>query len=74
MDEDYSFVYTCPTTGKQLSVDEYHYSKGVCPRCGHVDNSTCTHHKKVVGKWERPSLFERIFEKKHAVFHRKTDD
>lgn len=74
IDEHYSFVYVCPTTGEQLLRDEYSYSSGVCPKCGDVSGSTFTHHDKIVGKWERPNLFERILQEKRAVFHRKSND
>lgn len=61
LDTGYTFIRRCPSTKKQLSESEYAYSKGVCPRCGHEDNSTFTHLIKEIGKWERPNWFERTF-------------
>ena len=65
-DWDYSYVMLCPATGNRLSREEYAYSRGVCPRCGHQENSTFTHEVKVVGKWIRPSLLEWLIGKRKS--------
>jgi hypothetical protein len=60
LDTNYSSVKICPTTGEWLNQDEWHSSEGVCPRCGDKANSTFTHHTKLVGLWNRPSVWEWI--------------
>ena len=74
LDTNYTHIDICPETGEQLNDDEVYYSEGVCPKCGHVDNSTITHYKQVVGRWNRPSFFEKWFKGKKIEFLRKEDE
>lgn len=60
LDRDYSHIKVCPNTKEILTTDEYKYSYGVCPKCGHNDNSTFTHKEVVTGKWLRPTLWEWV--------------
>ena len=73
IDTDWTFIWVCPTTGKQLFKDEVYYSKGVCPRCGDISGSTFTHEKKIVGKWQTFNLFEKKFQGKRDRFIRKEE-
>ena len=59
-DETYSGWHVCPTTGKHLARDEIYHNFGVCIHCGEASGCTLTHTKMVVGKWVRPSLWERL--------------
>lgn len=74
LDEDYSFIYVCPKTKEELSNHEVFYSHGVCPRCGHNDNSTITHYDKVVGRYNRPSMLERLQGKKTEFLTKEEED
>ena len=53
----YSARSRCPETKLPLSENEIMYSKGVCPACGHVDDSTITHYEKYSVKVNIKKLF-----------------
>lgn len=72
LDKNYSSVLACPEAKKQMSDYEYRYSNGVCPRCGNIQNSTFVHATRIVGQWERPSVWEWVCGKR-AVFHPKQE-
>ena len=73
LDEKYSYITVCPTTGEELSDNQRHNSGSVCPHCGHDNDGSFTHRKKVVGRWNRPSLLERLKSIK-PEFLRKADE
>jgi len=68
LDENYSHIKVCPETGIQLTPNQVNYRNGVCPKCGHDESGTITHHNVIVGKWDRPSFFERVFQGKKIEF------
>lgn len=74
LDKDYTFIWVCPETNERIREREYRYSEGVCPRCGHVHESTFTHGTKVSGRWNRPSAWERYILGRHQEFIRKEDE
>ena len=71
MDEDYSYISVCPVKLEQLSKEEIYYSGGVCPICGHDDNSTITHERKVVGKWARKDTLKEYIQRAKPIFYPK---
>lgn len=73
LSENFSFVRVCPATKYQLFENQYRYSSGVCPHCGHEDKGTFTHSEVIVGKWEYPSIFERLILHKKPAFHTKEE-
>lgn len=70
LDAEYSFIWVCPDTGAQLTRDDVYYSHGICPKCGHDGKSSITHGRQVPGRWNRPSLWERL-KGKRTEFVRK---
>ena len=73
-DTEYTHIDVCPKTGDGLSEHAIYYSGGVCPSCGHNDNSTITHYQQIVGRVIRPSLYERIFLGKRTEFMSKEEE
>lgn len=74
LDDEYSFIYVCPESGDQLTRHDVFYSHGICPKCGHDAHSTITHSDKIVGRWNRPSLWERIRGKRTEFFKKEDED
>jgi len=72
-DQKYSHIKICPITGDQLTEDDVYRTNGVCPQCGDASQFV-THYTKIVGRWRRPSLFERIVQKKELKFFRKSEE
>lgn len=70
-DKDYSYISVCPVTKDQLSNGDLMHSNGICPRCGHDDNSTITHEEKIVGKWVRPTFFEKLMGHRKYFIHKE---
>lgn len=70
LDTEYTSIDVCPKTGD--TVDPYQ-NDGVCTSCGH-EKYAVAHHDQIVGRWNRPSLFERIFKGKETEFFRKEDE
>jgi len=60
LSKNYTHIKLCPNTKKRLTEGEYAYSHGICPRCGNNAYSTFTHSMDIVGKWNTPSLLERL--------------
>lgn len=58
LDANYSSIYRCPETDAQLTRQQVMYSRGVCPVCGHDNDSTITHYRLEVGRWKRPNVLE----------------
>lgn len=53
----YMGVRVCPETGEPLTRNQYSYSCGVCPHCGHYeDGGTFTHYEIQVGYFELPGF------------------
>ena len=75
LDSHYSHIDVCPVTGDQMNDDDIYRTDGVCPRCGHADNwGNIAHHQQIVGRWNRPSLFEKLFKGKRIEFLRKEEE
>ena len=72
-DKEYSSIDECPKTGTQMSHDDIYHTNGVCPHCGH-ECSYVSHHDKVVGRFVRPTIWERIIDGKRLEFIRKEDE
>ena len=73
-DKTYSHINVCPKTGDGLSENNIYYSDGICPSCGHNSDGTITHRRKIVGRFIRPSLWERIWEGKQTKFMPKEEE
>jgi hypothetical protein len=72
--KDWTYIYVCPVTKERLFRNDVFYSSGICPRCGHDDESTICHEEKVVGKWTvKPSWIDRVFRKKKQKFYTKEE-
>ena len=71
-DKEYSHIKVCPVTNEQLFYNDIHRTEGVCPKCGD-DGNVLTHHTKIVGRWVKPSLLEKLMLKK-ATFLRKDEE
>lgn len=72
LDAIFSCIFVCPVTKEVISERKHYYNYGICPSCGDVNSSgTITHAKKQSGKWNRPSLFERILGKKTEWVQKK---
>jgi len=74
LDTNFSHIKVCPETEIELTNNQVCYRGGICPKCGHTDRGTFTHYKIIVGKWNRPSLFERWFQGKELEFIPKEQD
>jgi len=72
-DTEYSHIKVCPKTEEQLGHSDIFDTDGVCPKCGHNDY-LITHSKKIVGRYIRPSLIERIFKGKRTEFITKGEE
>lgn len=59
-DPEFSSILRCPETGQQVTWAEYSRGTGTCGKCGHQDKSTFTHAVRVVGRWYRPNLIQRL--------------
>jgi len=70
-DTTYSMINVCPKTQTQMSSADTNDSNGVCPYCGHINDYSFTHSKKVAGRWNRPSFRERWIQGAKAEFIRK---
>jgi len=68
----YTSIDVCPETGERLY--DVYWQDGVCPHCGDANDSSIIHHNKVPGRWNRPNLFERIFQGKRTEFLTKEDE
>ena len=72
LNKTYSYIMVCPKTGSSLTGRQVLLGVGgVCPHCGDGDEATYTHYKKIIGKWECPSLFEIMFKGYEPIFHTK---
>ena len=58
-DANYSSVWTCPDKNRMVNPSSIR-TNSFCPACGVKVESYKGHLVKVVGKWSRPSLFERV--------------
>lgn len=54
--------------------DEVYRNMGICARCGHDSNGTISHHRRVVGHWEYPTLWDRIVHGRLPVFVEKSNE
>lgn len=69
LDTEFTTVYRCPKTN--LMLDSFNATMlETCPYCGFYTNSLLKteHMVKETGKWDRPSMFEKLFYKNKAVF------
>ena len=57
-DTDYSSVWSCPDENRIVHPSSIMVNS-FCPACGDEVESYKGHLVKVIGKWSRPSLFER---------------
>lgn len=73
LDSEYTSIDVCPETGEQLMWSDLYETDGVCRHCGH-STENITHHDQVVGRWNRPSLYERFVQGKKAEFLRKDEE
>lgn len=72
-DKVYTSIDECPETGEQMSHDDLYNTDAVCPYCGHNGHAV-THHNQIVGRWVRPSWYERLFQGKKLEFLRKDEE
>ncbi len=73
MDVEYTHIDVCPKTGDKMSDDDIYWGDGVCPHCGHRGGNMA-HYKQIVGRWNTPSFYERIFQGKRAEFLTKEEE
>lgn len=71
LDDDYTSIDVCPVTREQNN--DVYWTDGVCPHCGDA-RPDIAHHDKVVGRYNRPNLFERLFQGKRTEFLTKEDE
>jgi hypothetical protein len=60
LDQHFSYVYVCPATNRRLSDYQHSYGNGVCAICGHKAPGTFSHAEIKVGRWYRPTFWQRL--------------
>jgi len=74
LDTTYSYIYQCPETNVQVSENEKEFGE-ICTQCGELRKSLYgTHAVKIVGRWNRPSLAERMLHRKKMEFITKESE
>ena len=73
LDTEYTHIKICPVTKDQLFRNDLYRTDGVCPKCGHI-GFAITHYKKIVGRYSRPSFYERWFQGKETEFLNKEEE
>ena len=67
----YGSKLVCPETRNELSDNSIYYNDGICEECGDISEETICHYKQLSGIWYQPSLFDRVFKGRKAVFEEK---
>lgn len=73
-DTEYTYITACPKTGDVLTTKQRQNSGGVCPLCGHDNDSSFTHRKKIVGRWKRPSIVEWLKGERKEFLRKDEED
>ena len=73
-DTEYTYITACPKTGVVLTTKQRQNSGGVCPLCGHDNDSSFTHRKKIVGRWKRPSIVEWLKGERKEFLRKDEED
>lgn len=73
-DTSYSHIDVCPDNEERLYHDEHYEHDGVCPRCGNQSNGLISHHKQIVGRWNRPSFWEKLLGKQPEFLLKSEED
>lgn len=64
LDNAYTHIYQCPTNDEQVTYNQTMQTHGVCHVCGHQDQGTMTHARKISGQWSRPTYYEWLLGKR----------
>ena len=73
-DTRYSHINVCPKTQSKMSDSDINKSGGVCPHCGHINDYSFTHSEKVAGRYNRPTLYERLFQGEKLELLRRDEE